>query len=167
MVLYPYIDGEVHSLVEDLLGQQKYVNRLVTLLDDIISNSAKGVLLFPTDQLPEGFTWTDIRRLWANPGGIIPFKRTSRTVSPQQVHSSGSSEGAWEMLRTQLRIFDDVAGIPASMQGKESNGKGAEAMRRELENGTIAILDILSAFRAFICRRDSIKQPSPHLNIYR
>jgi len=165
LVLYPYIDGEVHSLVEDLLGQQKYVNRLVTLLDDVISNSAKGVLLFPTDQLPDGFSWTDIRRLWANPGGIIPYKRTSRNIVPQQVHSSGKSDGAWEMLHTQLKIFDEVSGLPGSLRGKGTQtGVGAEAMRRELENGTIAILDLLSAFRAFTERcksrepRESDKQ---------
>lgn len=51
---YPMLDGRVHSLVQDLLGQQRYVNRLVTLLDEVLRYSAKGALLFPTDQLPEG-----------------------------------------------------------------------------------------------------------------
>lgn len=45
--LYPLIDGEVHSLVEDVIDQQKYVNRLITLVDHIMDTSAKGVLLFP------------------------------------------------------------------------------------------------------------------------
>ncbi len=155
MRLYPYIDGEVHSLVEDLLCQQKYVNRLVTLLDDVISNSAKGVLLFPADQLPEGFTWKEMRRLWAHPGGIIPYKRTSRTQTPQQVHTHGTFEGAREMLVTQLAILDEVGGLPSVTSRGETNiQRGAEAMRRESENGIIAILDILSAFRSLIARRD-------------
>lgn len=154
MRMYPYIDGEIHSLVEDVVGQQKYVNRLVSLLDDIIAQSGKGVLLFPSDQLPEGFTWGDLRRLWANPGGIVPYRRTSRTLTPQQIHSSGRSEGAAEMLKLQLKMFDEVAGVAGTLRGQTSGTRGAESMRRELENSTIGMLDILGAYREFTLRRD-------------
>ena len=155
MRMYPYIDGEVHSLVEDVVGQQKYVNRLVTLLDDIIAQSGKGVLLFPADQLPDGFSWKDLRRLWSNPGGIVPYRRTSRTVTPEQIHTSGKSEGASEMLRLQLKLFDEVAGVSGILRG-QSSGDGADAMRQELENSTVGMLDLLSAYREFTLRRDSI-----------
>lgn len=47
MKFYPLTDGEVHSFVEDVIDQQKYVNRLITLIDHIMGASAKGVLLFP------------------------------------------------------------------------------------------------------------------------
>ena len=47
MLLYPLVDGEVWGFVEDIIDQQRYVNRLVTLLDFIIGSSAKGVLLVP------------------------------------------------------------------------------------------------------------------------
>jgi len=156
MRFYPYIDGEIHSLVEDVLGQQKYVNRLVTLLDDIIAHSGKGVLLFPADQLPEGFTWGDLRELWANPGGIVPYKRTSKGTAPQQVHTSGRSEGASEMLKMQLRLFDEVAGVAGSLRGQSGASRSAESLRREMENSIIGMLDILGAFREFTLRRDNL-----------
>lgn len=44
---YPFTDGEVHSFVADLLDQQRCINRLITMIDHIMSCSAKGVLLFP------------------------------------------------------------------------------------------------------------------------
>ena len=44
--LYPLTDGEVHSMVEDVIDQQKYVNRLITLVDHIMGASAKGALLY-------------------------------------------------------------------------------------------------------------------------
>ena len=31
--MYPLIDGEVHSFVEDVVDQQRYINRLITLMD--------------------------------------------------------------------------------------------------------------------------------------
>ena len=71
--LYPLTDGEVHSFVEDVIDQQKYINRLVTLIDHVMGASAKGVLLFPDAALPEGFTWQDIKRIWKSTDGILPY----------------------------------------------------------------------------------------------
>lgn len=43
---YPFLDGEIHSYISDIIDQQRYVNRLITLYDFIMRSSAKGVLLF-------------------------------------------------------------------------------------------------------------------------
>ena len=51
---YPFIDGEIHSFVSDIIDQQKYANRLISMYDWILRASAKGVLLFPEGALPEG-----------------------------------------------------------------------------------------------------------------
>lgn len=157
-VCYPMIDGEVHSLVEDVMPQQRYVNRLVTLMDEIMDFSAKGVLLFPTDQLPNGLKWQELRRLWARPGAIIPFKRTSRTVTPQQVNAGGSLAGAVDMLKTQLQMFDDITGTTRASRGGVSEANSADMMRRETENAIISMLDILSCFEAFTARRDTVRE---------
>lgn len=154
MKFYPLIDGEVHSLVEDVVDQQKYVNRLISLLDSVIASSAKGVLLYPADQLPEGFTWRDLRRIWSNPNGILPFKRTSKNIVPQQVNSQGASAGASEMLRLQLQLFDEISGTSGAIRGKTTNAAGAEMLQTELEIGTISLLDLLASFRAFVRERN-------------
>ena len=158
MKFYPLIDGEVHSLVEDIIDQQKYVNRLITLLDDIISSSAKGVLLFPTEQLPDGFSWRDIRRIWSDPNGIIPYRRTSKHVSPRQLSSSGNSPGATEMLKLQMQLFDEISGNSTTINGR-SSAQGAEMLRTELEIENISMLDIFCSYRDFIKHRNmKIKQ---------
>ena len=157
MKFYPLIDGETHSLVEEIIDQQKYVNRLITLLDDIISSSAKGVLLFPTEQLPAGFTWQDIRRIWSDPNGIIPYRRTSKHVSPRQISSSGNSPGATEMLKLQMQLFDEISGNTATVNGK-STAQGAEMLKTELEIENIAMLDIFTSYRDFIKHRNAALQ---------
>lgn len=151
---YPMIDGEVHSLVEDIVHQQKYVNRLISLLDHIISSSAKGVLLYPADQLPEGFTWRDIRRIWANPNGILPYKRTKSGLSPEQVNAQGQgSTAASEMLKMQLQLFDQISGTTGAVRGRVMTTGGEGLLRAEMENATISMLDILACFRAYTLRR--------------
>ncbi len=155
---YPLIDGEIHSLVEDVIDQQKYVNRLITMLDDIISSSAKGVLLYPTDQLPDGFTWNDIRKIWANPSGILPYKRNSAStaIAPHQINSPATATGATEMLKLQLQLFDEISGTSGALRGKASDASGVQMLRTEIENGLISMLDILAAFKAFVDARNHL-----------
>lgn len=154
MALYPMVDGEVHSLVEDVIDQQKSVNNLVMLLDSVLRATAKGVVLFPTDQLPRGMSWQDVRRIWSQPGGILPFKRTSKNIMPYQLNTGGTIAGAGELLATQMRLFDEISGTSASSRGSASTAKGAEMMRSELEQANISIYDLLESFEAFINRRE-------------
>lgn len=156
MRLYPMTDGETHSLVADVAPQQQHINRLVELLDRVIDQSAKGVLLFPTEQLPDGFTWRDMRRIWAEPGAIIPYKRTSRQVSPQQVSGTGWNQGAAEMLKTQISLFAEVSGMAPSFRGREAAFAGSEAAKVDSENASIALLDIMGAFHAFVAQRNKL-----------
>ncbi len=155
---YPLIDGEVHSLVEDVVDQQKYVNRLISMLDHIISSSAKGVLLYPAEQLPDGFTWKDVRRIWANPNGILPFKRTPKGTVPQQVNSSGAgAAGAAEMLKLQLQLFDQISGTTGALSGKSTTAQGEGMLRAELENALVSMLDVLASFRCFVLEREAVR----------
>ena len=61
---YPLIDGEIHSFVSDVIDQQRYTNRLITLYDWIMRASAKGVLMMPEDCLPDGVSIDDIAESW-------------------------------------------------------------------------------------------------------
>lgn len=153
---YPMIDGEVHSLVEDVMGQQRQVNRMMMLMDEILNASAKGVLLFPADQLPRGLTWRNVRDLWRQPGALIPFKRTSKHVRPMQVNTAGTSAGAAELLKTHLQMFDDISGTGRMSRERLGGTRGAETMRRELEESMLSVLDVLSSFRRFVVERDKL-----------
>ena len=153
---YPMIDGEVHSLVEDVISQQKLVNRLVTMLDEMLASAAKGVVLYPTDQIPEGMTWSDLRRMWSTPGSILPFKRTSKSVMSREVQGAPATAGATQLLDTQLSLFQEVSGMPAPLR---TGGKtvSAEAIAADSQRASLALLDLLSTFEDFVdsCRKDA------------
>lgn len=153
LCFYPMIDGEVHSLVEDVISQQKLVNRLVTMLDEMLAASAKGVVLYPTDQIPDGMSWSDLRRMWSTPGSILPFKRTSKSVMPHEVQGAPATAGATQLLDTQLNLFQEVSGMPAPLR---SGGRtvSAEALEADSQRASLAMLDLLSTFEHFItsCR---------------
>lgn len=154
--LYPLIDGEVHSLVEDVIDQQKYVNRLITLVDHIMDTSAKGVLLFPDNLLPEGFTWDELRQAWAQPDAVIPYHpRANSSDRPQQVSANATNIGAYEMLNLQMKLFEQISGVSGVLQGQGvSASTGLQLYESQVRNATIAISDILESFNSFRFQRD-------------
>lgn len=152
--LYPLTDGEIHSFIEDVIDQQKYVNRLITSIDHIMSASAKGVLLFPTEALPDGYTWGDVRKMWSNCNGIIPIDTDRSASLPQQVVSRSNDTGAYQLLSTQMKLIEQISGVTSVLQGQQVSGnQSAELYQTQMENSETALADIYGSFDAFRTQR--------------
>ena len=146
---YPFLDGEIHSFVADVIDQQRYTNRLIVMQDFIIRASAKGALLVPEDcmkgQDPQEFTDS-----WARFNGVIVYTPSKSGVIPQQVSANSTNIGLHEMLSLQLKFFEDISGVNAALQGKASfageSGNHAELMA---QNASVSLIDILQSFQEF------------------
>ena len=153
--MYPLTDGEIHSMVEDVIDQQKYVNRLVTIIDHIMNASAKGVLLFPEGSLPEGFTWKDVRRLWSNSNSIIPYVPDEGGAVPQQVVAKNTDIGAYELLSMQMRLIEEISGVTSVLRGNSTGGNsGVKLYESQVENADVSLADIYETFASFRRQRD-------------
>ncbi len=153
---YPLTDGEIHSFVEDVIDQQRYVNRLITLIDHIMGASAKGVLLFPEDQLPASMTWEHVVNNWSACNGVIPYEPKAGVPGPQQVSMKGTDIGAYELLSLEMKLFEDVSGVNGALQGKTAtNATSASLYETQIRNATIALTDLFETFESFRNQRDA------------
>lgn len=153
--LYPLTDGEIHSFVEDIVGQQQQINRLTTLIDHILSTSAKGTLLFPVRSKPESISWDEIAQRWAITGSIIPYNASPGMAEPKQVTSSGLDAGASKLLEFQMKMIDEVSGVGDLLLGRNVTGNvSAERYESQINNASAALTDILGAFADLLEQRD-------------
>ena len=153
--LYPLIDGEVHAFVEDVIDQQRYINRLITMIDFIMGSSAKGVLLFPEDQIPDGMTIDDIADEWTKYNGIILFRPRPGSPMPQQIAVNATQVGAYEMLSLQMRLFEDISGVHGAMQGKAAPaGTPSSLYSQQIQYSSTNLLDLFESFKTFREDRD-------------
>lgn len=147
---YPFIDGEIHSFVADVIDQQRYTNRLITLYDWIMRASAKGVLLMPEDCLPDGVSMEDIAESWTEFNGIIVYKPSPSRQIPQQVANNSTNIGITELLNLQLKFFEDISGVNGALQGKPGfSGQSASMYNQQVQNSTMSLLDMLECFSQF------------------
>ncbi len=154
--LYPLMDGEVHSLVEDVIDQQRYINRMITMLDFIMGSSAKGVLLFPEDQIPEGMTIDELAEEWTRYNGIIMYRPRPGSPSPQQVSINATNVGAYDMLTMQMRMFDNISGVHGAIQGKSApSGTPYALYVQQMQNSSLNLVDLFESFKCFRVDRDT------------
>lgn len=150
---YPFIDGEIHSFVSNVIDQQRYINRLITMYDWIMRASAKGVLLFPEECLPKGMSIEDIADEWTRFNGVIMIKRPKdgSAVLPQQVANNCTQIGITELLNMQLKLCEDITGVNGALQGKPGySGMSASLYNQQAQNATTSLLDLLDTFSSFI-----------------
>ena len=148
---YPFIDGEIHSFVSDVIDQQRYTNRLITLYDWIMRASAKGVLMMPDDCLPDGVSIDDIAEGWAEFNGVIVYKPSKSGRVPEQVANNSTNIGITELLNIQLKFFEDISGVTGPLQGKPGfSGESAAHFQQQTQNATTTLLDLLECFSGFV-----------------
>ena len=152
--LYPLTDGEVHAVVEDIIDTQKHVNRMISLLDQVMRTSAKGVLLFPETALPEGWTWEDARRCWSSANGLLPYNPRFSDAKPEQINANANNSSAYQMIELQMKLFEEISGVSGALQGKNPTVVSANVYQLQSENANIALSDVYDTFQAFRRQRD-------------
>lgn len=148
---YPFLDGEIHSFVSDIIDQQRYTNRLITLYDWVMRASAKGVLLFPEEALPPGGGVDMVADQWSRFNGVIVYRPKMGIPEPKQVNNSSANSGIADLLNIQLKMMEDIAGVNGALQGRVENMATSGALyRHQTENALTSLRDILDTFESFI-----------------
>lgn len=154
---YPLIDGEIHPLVEDVIDQQKFINHLVTLNEHILATSAKGVLLFPENQVSKQMSVDDIAKQWANPGGFVLYRAQQGLPGPEQAVSGHGDLGINQLISLQMKLIDDISGVSGAMRGQSAqSGTSATLYESQQHHAATALADLYGAFASFVECRDSI-----------
>lgn len=152
---YPLTDGEAHPFVEDVIDQQRHINRLIVMIDRMMASSAKGVLLFPEEQMSSLTSWKDISAVWAHSDGVIPITGRGEHL-PQQVITNTADSGAYQLLELQMKLFENISGVGDSILGRSApSASGAQMLENQVRNATIALADIFDTFHAFTEARNA------------
>lgn len=148
---YPFIDGEIHSFVADVIDQQRYTNRLISMHDWMMKASAKGLLMIPEDSIPDGTSIEDISDNWAKVNGVIVFKPSKYGQVPHQIANNVTNIGISELLNLQLKFFEDISGVTGALQGKAGfSGQSAAHYNQQTQNATTTLLDLMESFSGFV-----------------
>ncbi len=151
MKLYPYINGEIHPFMANVIDQQRYINRLIVMNDMAIRSSFKGFKMIPTTVL-DGKTPEQFMEEAIEYDGWIFYtpKRTMPNVRPEIITSNAVNIGTNELLQIELNLIRDVTNVSGALQGKTpSAGTSAARYAQESQNATTSLFTILSDMDVF------------------
>ena len=149
------LNGAVWSMVEDLIDQQKMINRRIIMQDFIDSAAAKGVLLFPEDLKPDDMSWGDIADEWTRYDGIIRIKVKAGVELPKQIVANTQNTSNMEFISLQMKLMQDIGGVQDAAQGRTTGaGTPAALYAQQVQQSSMNTLDYLETFAELIQDRD-------------
>lgn len=151
MKLYPYINGEIHPFMANVIDQQRYINRLIVMNDMALRSSFKGFKMIPTTVL-NGRTPEQFMEEAVEYDGWIFYtpKRTMPNVKPEIITSNAVNIGTNELLQIELNLIREVTNVSGALQGKTpSAGTSAARYAQESQNATTSLFTILADMEVF------------------
>ena len=147
--LYPFINGQVHPYMGNIIDQQRYINRLIVMHDMAARSAAKGVTIVPIDCLPEGMTPQEFADNFTAYDGLV-FYNTSKinpNARPEIITSNAVQIGTYELLQLQMQLIRDISNVSGALQGKTpSAGTSASRYALETQNATTSLFTVLFDF---------------------
>lgn len=150
--LYPYVNGEVHPFMANVVDQQRYINRLIVMHDMAARSAAKGLTIFPEESIPEGMTKDDIADEITEYDGLLFFatNRMNPNLRPEIITSNAVQIGTTELLQMQLNLVRDISNVSGALQGKTPTaGTSASRYAQETQNSTTSLFSLLHDFTSF------------------
>lgn len=149
--LYPYINGEIHPFMTNVIDQQRYINRLIVMNDMSIRSSFKGFKMIPTTVLGGKSPREFMEEAIEYDGWIFYTpKRTMQNVKPEVITSNAVNIGTNELLQIELNLIREVTNVSGALQGKTpSAGTSAARYAQESQNATTSLYTILSDMEIF------------------
>lgn len=151
----PMVDGRTKSFLSDIIDIQRYINRLLTMLDFIIGSSAKGLLMVPQEAIPEGMDLRDFAREYAKVNGVVLIKKGASDKLPRQLAVNATNVGAWELFAQEMKIMQEISGLNNALQGQIPRpGTPSSLYAQQTQNSALNFKILFESFNTFCEERD-------------
>lgn len=151
----PVIDGRFKAVLSDVIDIQRYINRLLTLLDFIIGASAKGLLMVPQECIPDDMDIQDFAREYVKTNGVILIKKGAYDKLPKQISMNGTNIGAWEMFAQEMNIMQQISGLNGAVQGQVPRANTSSSLyAQQAQNSMMNFVVLFENYNMFCEERD-------------
>ena len=146
---YPYIDGEFHPFISEMMPSQDYFSYYMIALDFYIKNAAKGVLMIDEESLSDQMSIEDIADQYVRSNGVILYTSKKGGRVPDTKQASSIPGGFDYIIQLSRSMMEDVSGVQAALQGKQA-GQSGVLYQSQIAQASASILDLIRSFNSFL-----------------
>lgn len=145
-----FLNGEVHSFVENIIPENHYYNQLLTQKNMILRASAKGVLAIGK-RAAKGRSEKYFADRWSKPRATFIYDDTEGGTVPTQINSAVNTSAIDTMIMKQEQNLEVGSGIHGALQGRGgSTATSGTHYALQAQNSTMTMLDCLDSFNEFL-----------------
>lgn len=146
---YPYIDGEFHPFISEMMPSQDYFSYYMIALDFYIKNAAKGVLMIDEESLTDDMPLEEIADQYVRSNGVILYTSKKGGRQPD-TKTAGSIPGGFDyIIQLSRTLMEDVSGVQAALQGKQA-GQSGVLYQSQVSQASSSILDLIRTYNSFL-----------------
>ena len=155
LTLHPLVDGHVYGTASMVIDQQRFINRLILLVEAVVGASAKNLLMVPEDCIPDNMDLNDYAEAWTRVNGVIVYKAKPGVNAPAVLSANTVNTDANTLLQLQMQLVNQISGVNEAMQGiAPKSGTPSSLYAQQAENSSVNIADMMAMFGSFKEQRD-------------
>lgn len=147
---YPYIDGEFHPFISEMMPAQDYFNYYLIALDFYIRNAAKGVLMIDEESLTDEMSIEEIADQYVRTNGVIIYTSKKGGRAPETKTANSIPGGFDYFIQLSRSLTEDVSGIQPALQGKREGNSSGVMYQAQISQASASILDLIRTFNSFL-----------------
>lgn len=141
------LDGETWGLLEMIIDPQRWLNRLVVMIDHAMGAGAKGVLLVPESAVPDGMNIDDFAETWSTSNGVIKYKPKPGVPRPEEIVTNSIKPGSFQLLQQLKQWIEETSGVTGAQQGlAPKSGTPAALFQQQVIQSGLTNLDFFESF---------------------
>lgn len=147
---YEYVNGDIIPFMNNIVDQQRAVNRLLTQKDAMMQQDLKGLKMIPKDCVPEGMSNSEFAEQFVEIGSFIFYTPSKSGNKPEVITTNSQNAGVTELLQIHKQAMEEITNISGALQGQSpTSGTSASRYAMETENSNTAIAALIQKFNSF------------------
>lgn len=148
---YPFVDGEIHSHVEEMRPAQDYLDYYVIQLDFYMRNAAKGVMVVDENSIGDMQSFEEMCDQFIRSNGVVLYTSKNGAKAPE-IKTAGTIPGGFDyFIQLAKGMSEDVSGAQASLQGKKESGSMSGVLMAQLtQQAATSLADMMGTYNDFL-----------------
>lgn len=147
---YPYIDGEFHPFISEMMPAQDYFNYYLIALDFYVRNAAKGVLMIDEEALTDEMPIEEIAEQYIRTNGVVLYTSKKGGRAPETKTANSIPGGFDYFIQLSRSLTEDVSGVQPALQGKREGNTSGVMYQAQISQASASILDLIRTFNSFL-----------------
>ena len=135
--VHPLLDGRVQSLSGSLIDQQRFVNRIVQMIDLGMRQKVKNLMWVPVDIIPKGMDFEEFADQTVEYNGMMFYQPKQGSSPPSVISSNSNLAGEFQIMQAMMGMIENISSVNDAVQGNTPHANTPASLYAQQTNNAM------------------------------